>query len=143
LPASVGSRRGACLKYEPPFRCFVATLEKAIAWLVYSSVVLGILFLYVLYGTPGIPAFLFPSILAGEVIWTLCAVAISRRLKWAPYLAVVLAVITLAISLSQPTHYAFAETGQLVAFLIFAGGSILQVALIAAVSLFVVRTRRR
>ena len=121
----------------------MATLEKAIALLFYASVLLGVLFLYVLYGTPGIPAFLFPSILAGEVIWIVCAVAISRRARWAPYMAVVLGVITLAISLSQPTHLTFAETGQLVAFLIFAGGSVLQVALIAAVSLFVVRSRRR
>jgi hypothetical protein len=121
----------------------VATLEKTVAWLVYSSVVLGLLFLYVLYGTPGVPAFLFPSILGGEVVWLVCAVAISRGAKWAPYMGLVLALITLAISISQPTHYAFAETGQIVAFLIFAGGSILQVALIAAVSLFVYRSRRK
>jgi len=121
----------------------VATLEKTVAWLVYSSVVLGLLFLYVLYGTPGIPAFLFPSILGGEVIWLVCAFAISRRVGWAPYLALVLALITLAISASQPTHYAFAETGQIVAFLIFAGGSVLQLALIAAASLFVYRSRKK
>jgi len=120
----------------------VATLEKAVAWFVYASVVLGALFLYVLYGTPGIPAFLFPSILGGEVIWLVCAVAISRRARWAPYLALVLALITLAISVSQPTHYTFAETGQIVAFLIFTGGSILQVALIAAVSMSLVRSNR-
>jgi hypothetical protein len=131
------------LKYEPPCGCPVATLEKTVAWLVYSSVVLGLLFLYVLYGTPGIPAFLFPSILGGEVVWLVCAVAISRRVRSAPYLAVVLALITLTISVSQPTHYTFAETGQIVAFLIFAGGSVLQVALIAAVSLLVYRSRRK
>ena len=117
-------------------------LEKTIAWLVYASVVLGVLFLYVLYGTPGIPGFLFPSILAGEVIWILCAVAISRRVRWAPYMAVVLALITLGVSLPQPTHYNFAESGQIVAFLIFTGGSVLQFALIAAVALFVYRSRR-
>jgi len=100
------------------------------------------LFLYVLYGTPGTPSFLFPSIFVGEVIWVACAVAISRRLAWAPYMAVVLAVITLAVSLPQPTHYTFAETGQIVAFLIFTGGAILQVALIAVVALFVFRSRR-
>ena len=130
------------MKYEPSSRSRVASLEKAIAWLVYASVLLGVLFLYVLYGTPGIPSFLFPSILVGEIIWMACAVAISRKLRWAPYMAVVLAVITLAVSLSQPTHYTFAETGQIVAFLIFTGGAILQVALIAAVALFVFRTRR-
>ncbi|MDA4115794.1 MAG: hypothetical protein OK442_04490 [Thaumarchaeota archaeon] len=117
-------------------------LEKAIAWLVYASVVLGVLFLYVLHGTGGIPSFLFPSILVGEIIWIVCAVAISRGAKWAPYMAVVLAVITLAVSLPQPTHYSFAETGQVVAFLIFTGGAVLQFALIGAVALFVFRSRR-
>jgi hypothetical protein len=57
-------------------------------------------------------------------------------------MALALALITLAVSASQPTHYAFAETGQIVAFLIFTGGSILQVALIASVSLFIYRSRR-
>lgn len=117
-------------------------LEKAIAWLVYASVVLGVLFLYVLYGTPGIPGFLFPSILVGELIWMVCAVAVSRKARWAPYMAVVLAVMTLAVSLPQPTHYTFAESGQVVAFLIFTGGAILQFVLIAAVAVFVLRPRR-
>jgi hypothetical protein len=121
----------------------VASLEKAIAWLVYASVVLGVLFLYVLYGTPGIPGFLFPSILVGEVVWVICAVAISRKARYAPYMAVVLALITLAVSLPQPTHYTFAESGQVVAFLIFTGGAVLQFALIAAVALFVLRSKRR
>lgn len=121
----------------------MANLDNLVSWLVYGSVVLGVLFLYVLYGTPGIPSFLFPSILAGEVIWIVCAVAISRKARWAPYMALILALITLAISLSQPTHYTFAETGQIVAFLIFTGGSVLQVALLAAVTLHIVRARRR
>ena len=120
----------------------MARLEKAIAWLVYASVVLGVLFLYVLHGTGGIPSFLFPSILVGEIVWIVCAVAISRKARWAPYMAVVLAVITLGVSLPQPTHYTFAETGQVVAFLIFTGGAVLQFALIAAVALFVFRSRR-
>jgi len=101
-----------------------------------------LLFLYVRYGTAGIPSFLFPSIAIGEVIWILCAVAISSKVRWAPYRAVVLALITLAVSLPQPTHYDIAETGQVVAFLIFTGGSVLQFALIAAVALFVFRSRR-
>jgi hypothetical protein len=120
----------------------VPNLEGAIAWLVYASAALGVLFLYVLYGTPGIPDFLFPSILAGELIWLACAAAISRRLRWAPYLAVVLAVITLGVSLPQPEHYTFADTGQVAAFLIFTVGSALQFVLIAAVALFVYRSKR-
>ncbi len=120
----------------------MSRLERAIAWLVYASVVLGVLFLYVLYGTPGIPNFLFPSILAGELVWIACAVAVSRGASWAPYMAAILAVVTLGVSLPQPTHYDFAESGQIVAFLIFGGGSVLQFALIGAVALFVYRSRR-
>jgi hypothetical protein len=120
----------------------VAALERAIAYLVYASVVLGVLFLYVLNGIPGIPSFLFPSILLGELIWIVCAFAIARRARWAPYLAVVLAVITLGVSLPQPTHYDFAQNGQIAAFLIFTGGSAIQFALIAAVAAFLYRSRK-
>jgi hypothetical protein len=121
----------------------VTRLEKAIGWLVYASVVLGVLFLYVLSGTPGIPSFLLPSIAGGEVVWALCAVAIARKARWAPYLAVVLAVVTLGVSLPQPEHYDFAQSGQIAAFLIFTGGSVLQFLLIGAVALFAFRSRRR
>lgn len=117
-------------------------LEKAIAALVYASVILGVLFLAVLHGIQGFPGWLFYSIAGGEVIWFLCAVAVWRQLGWAPYLALVLALITLAISLPQPTHYTFAETGQVLDVLIFAGGSALQFALIFAVALFALRSRR-
>lgn len=121
------------LKYEPQSSWHMAMVQRTIAALVYASVVLGVFFLYALYGTPGIPGFLFPSILAGEILWIICAVAVARGARWAPYMALVLALITLALSLSQPTHYTFAESGQIVAFLIFAVGAVLQVALIASI----------
>ncbi len=120
----------------------MAHLEGVIAGLVYASVLLGVLFLYALSGIKGIPSFLFPSILAGELLWVLCAFAIYRRARWARYMAVVLAVVTLGVSLPQPTHYDFAESGQIAAFLIFTGGSVLQFLLIGAVALFAYRERR-
>ena len=46
------------------------------------------------------------------------------------------------VSLPQPTHYDFAETGQIVDFLIFAGGAVLQLVLISAVALFALRSRK-
>ena len=118
------------------------TTHKAIAWLVYSSVGLGVLFLYVLYGTPGIPGFLFPSIGVGEILWIVCAAAVNRGARWAPYMALLLALITLVISLSQPTHYTFASSGDIEAFLIFSVGSAIQVALIASVALWFLRSRK-
>lgn len=120
----------------------MSALERAAGYLVYASVVLGVLFLYVLSGIPGIPTFLFPSILFGELLWIVCALAVARKARWAPYLALVLAVITLGVSLPQPTHYDFAQNGQTAAFLIFTGGSAIQFALIAAVAAFLFRSRK-
>jgi hypothetical protein len=116
-------------------------IEKAIAALVYASVVLGVIFLLVLRGISGFPGWLFYSIMAGEVLWIICAVGITRRARWAPYMALILALITLAVSLPQPTHYSFAETGQIFDFAIFAGGAVLQVALILAIALRSIRSR--
>jgi hypothetical protein len=120
----------------------LASPYRAVSLLVYASVILGLLFLAVLQGTPGIPSFLFPSILAGELIWIGCAFAVSRRARWAPALAAILAVVTLAVSLPQPEHYGFASSGQVVDFSIFAGGAVLQVALLISVALYF-RSRRR
>jgi hypothetical protein len=76
------------------------------------------------------------------VAWIVCAFAVAKGVGWAPYLALVLALITLAVSLPQPTHYTFAETGQLLAFSIFAVGSAMQVALIVALALGFLRRGR-
>jgi len=117
-------------------------LEKATAYLVYASVALGVLFLAVIHSVPGFPDWLFYSIMGGEGAWILCAVAIARRLRWAPYLAFALALITLAVSLPQPTHYAFASNGQYLDFSIFAGGALLQVGLILVILASFARSRR-
>jgi hypothetical protein len=120
----------------------VTRLDRAIASLVYASAALGVLFLYVLHGILGFPSWLFYSIAGGEGLWIICSFATYRGLGWARYMAVVLAVVTLGVSLPQPTHYTFAEAGQVVDFLIFAAGSVLQFALIAAVALSLLRSRR-
>jgi hypothetical protein len=116
-------------------------IEKAIIALVYASVVLGVIFLLVLRGISGFPGWLFYSIMAGEGLWIICAVGITRRARWAPYMALLLAIITLAVSLPQPTHYSFAESGQIFDFAIFAGGAVLQVALVIAIAMRFVRSR--
>jgi hypothetical protein len=115
----------------------VASLDTWIAWLVYASVALGAVFLAVARGI--VPDFLFYAILGGEVAYVVCAVLVALRVRGARYFALALAVVTLASSLPQPQHYEFAETGQLVAFLIFAGGSALRFFLIVA---FLLRTFR-
>lgn len=120
----------------------VDSLEKAIAGLVYASVALGVLFLYVLHQFAGLPSFLFPSIALGELLWIVCALGVWRRARWATYLALVLALVTLAVSLPQPTHYGFAGAGEYLDYGIFVGGAILQFALIGAIGALLLRNRR-
>lgn len=117
----------------------MASLDTWIAWLVYASVALGAVFLAVAHGI--VPDFLFYAIAGGEAAYVVCAVLVAMHVKGARYFALALAVVTLASSLPQPQHYEFAVTGQLVAFLIFAGGSALQVLLIIAVLLRTFRAR--
>ncbi len=115
------------------------TLDRWIAYLVYASVAVGVAFLAAAYGL--IPYWLYYTILGGELAYVLCAVVVTLRVRWAPYLALALAVLTLAVSLPQPEHYEFAQTGLFIAFSIFSLGSIIQVCLIVAVALWIRRSR--
>ena len=112
--------------------------KKVVDILVYASVALGVLLLLV--AGPLVPSWLLASLAAGEVAYAACAVAIARGYRRAYYFVVVLALLVLAVSLPQPDHYAFATYGEVGAFLIFAGGSVLQVCLIVLIPLYLRRT---
>ncbi len=106
----------------------MVSLKKAIAWLVYASVALGLLFVFA--ASSLVPSWLLAGLVGGEVAYTLTAVALGRGYRRAYYAVVVLALLVLAVSLPQPEHYAFASSGQAGDFLIFAAGSVLQVCLV-------------
>jgi hypothetical protein len=118
----------------------VPSLDSAIAWFVYGSVALGAVFLAVARTlVPGFPDFLWYSILGGEIAYLVCAITVALKVRGARYFALGLAILTLAVSLPQPEHYSFAETGQIAAFLIFSGGTVLQVLVIISVALRAIR----
>src|ERR1700688_2915787 len=99
-------------------------LKRAINWLVYASVALGLLLVYA--AGPQVPSWLLASLIGGEVAYAATAVAVARGFRRAYYAVVVLALLVLVVSIPQPDHYAFASNGQIGAFLIFAAGSVSQ-----------------
>ncbi|MGA2198882.1 MAG: hypothetical protein ABSG45_02990 [Nitrososphaerales archaeon] len=109
----------------------MVSLRKAIAWLVYASVALGLLFVFA--ASSLVPSWLLAGLIGGEIAYALAAVAVARGYRGAYYAVVVLAMLVLAVSLPQPEHYAFASSGQVGDFLIFAAGSVLQVCLVAMI----------
>jgi hypothetical protein len=110
--------------------------------LIYASIFLGAALLIQLFAI--VPVWLFYSVLAGWVAYLIVAVAIAKGLKTAYPLSLVLAILTLVISLPRPEHNSLVQAGLSPASLTFIIGSVLQVAVILTVSsyLFMIRGDR-
>lgn len=107
-------------------------------WLIYASIILGVA-LIVQLDSLGVPPWLFYSVLAGWMAYLVVGVAVTLRVSIAYPVSLILAVLTLAVSLPQPEHYSF---GVSLASLTFIAGSILQVGVIAAVTRYLLLKRR-
>ena len=116
------------------------TLKTLTRFLIYASILLGATLLVELYAV--VPVWLFYSVLAGWVAYLITAVAIAKDLKIAYPSSLVLAILTLAVSLPQPEHHSLVEAGPSPASVTFIVGSVLQVAVILTVSSYLVLTRR-
>jgi len=116
------------------------TLKTITRFLIYASILLGAILLVELYAV--VPVWLFYSVLAGWVAYLITAVAIAKDLKIAYPLSLILAILTLAVSLPQPEHHSLVEAGPSPASMTFIVGSVLQVAVIVTVSSYLVLTRR-
>jgi hypothetical protein len=115
------------------------TLKASADLLIYASIILGAALLVQLYSL--VPLWLFYSVLTGWVAYLIVAVAIAKGLKMAYPLSLVLAILTLAVSLPQPEHYSLVQAGLSPASLTFIAGSVLQVAVILTVSSYLFLTR--
>src|SRR5438132_13253345 len=117
----------------------VKTLKVTADSLIYASIFLGAALLIQLFAI--IPVWLFYSVLAGWIAYLIVALAVAKGLKVAYPLSLVLAILTLAVSLPRPEHYSLVQAGLSPASLTFIAGSVLQVAVILAVSsyLFMIR----
>ena len=117
----------------------VKTLKGTADSLIYASIFLGAALLIQLFAI--IPVWLFYSVLAGWIAYLIVALAVAKGLKMAYPLSLVLAILTLAVSLPRPEHYSLVQAGLSPASLTFIAGSVLQAAVILAVSSYLFMTR--
>jgi hypothetical protein len=117
------------------------TLKTLSHLFIYASIILGVVLLAQLYSI--VPPWLFYSVLAGWIAYLITAMAVARGLKIASPVSLVLAVLTLAVSVPQPEHSSLVEAGFSLASLTFIAGSALQIAVILSVSTYLFLIRRR
>lgn len=110
------------------------TLNGIIDLFVYLSVSLGLLLLLQTYEI--LPVFVFRMITIGWSAYLLVAIAVARGNKFAYPGVLVLAFLTLLVSVPQRTHYTLSETGQLLGAFAFLTGSILQIGLLVMVPIY-------
>jgi len=116
------------------------TLKASADSLIYASIFLGAVLLIQLFAL--VPFWLFYSVLAGWIAYVIVALAVAKGLKMAYPLSLVLAILTLAVSLPRSEHYSLIQAGLSLASLTFIAGSVLQVAVILTVSSYLLMTRR-
>jgi hypothetical protein len=111
-------------------------------WLIYASVILGVALVAQLFALT-VPSWLFYSIFAGWVVYLVAAIAVATGRDKAYSAALVLSIVTLAVSLPQPEHYSLAEAGLTLASLTFVAGSLLQIGVIILTTSFLILKRRQ
>jgi hypothetical protein len=99
-------------------------LRRVVDALIYYSVAFGVVLLLQLWFS--VPRWLFYTVLAGWIAYFFTAIAIMRHHKEAYKVAILLAILTLVVSLPQPEHYAFVKEGITIASMTFIVGSALQ-----------------
>jgi len=115
------------------------TVKASADLLIYASIFLGAALLIQLFAI--VPVWLFYSVFVGWIAYLIVALAIEKGLKMAYPLSLVLAILTLAVSLPRPEHYSLVQAGLSPASLTFIAGSVLQVAVILTVSSYLFMTR--
>ena len=106
-------------------------------WLIYASIMVGVALVAQLYSL--VPTLLFYSVLAGWIAYLIIGLGVALHKDAAYSMSLVLAVLTLAVSLPQQEHYSF---GVSVASLTFVAGSILQVGVIVSVTRYLLLKRK-
>jgi hypothetical protein len=117
----------------------MVSLRRLIDVSVYLSVAWGIVLLYQLYYA--VPSWLFFSVVVGWLAYLGTAVLVAFGRRMAYPLVLVLAILTLAVSLPQPEHLAFVAAGLSLASITFLLGSALQLILLVLVPAYLLRRR--
>jgi len=116
-------------------------LKHTVNLLIYASVALGVVLLPQLYLL--VPVWLFYSVLTGWAAYVVVALAVATGHKVGYPIAFILALVTLLVSLPQPEHYSFVEAGVSLPSITFLAGSLLQIALLILIPLYLVKERHK
>ena len=119
----------------------MVSLARAIQGLIVFSTVLGVFFLWQAY--PLLPGDVFDILAFGWLLFLVDSLLTLARPTASYYLGLVLAVVALSETLTQPEHYALVENGNVPAPVILVVGAIAQALLIGSVVWFVVSKRRK
>ena len=114
---------------------------KLIQGLIIFSAVLGVFFLW--QAQPLLPPDVFGILTFGWLLFVVDGVLTFFRPNVSYYLGLVLAVVALSETLTQPEHYSLVENGNVPATAILVLGSAAQALLIASVVWFIISRRRK
>ena len=119
----------------------MVSAARAIQGLIIFSTALGVFFLWQAY--PLLPGDVFDILAFGWLLFLVDSLLTLVRPRASYYLGLVLAVVALSETLTQPEHYALVENGNVPATVILVVGSIAQALLIGSVVWFVVSKQRK
>jgi hypothetical protein len=113
---------------------------KVIQGLIIFSAVLGVFFLW--QAQPLLPPDVFGILTFGWLLFVVDSILTFVRPKISYYLGLVLAIVALSETLTQPEHYALVENGNVPATIILVLGSVAQALLIGSVLWYVFSERK-
>jgi len=119
----------------------MASVARAIQGLILFSAALGVFFLW--QARPLLPSDVFYILTFGWLLFVLDSILTFVRPRLSYYFGLVLGVVALGETLSQPEHYALVENGNMAATVILVLGSIAQALLIILVVYYVYSERRK
>jgi len=119
----------------------MVSASRAIQGLIIFSAVLGVFFLW--QAQPLLPTDVFEILTLGWLLFVVDSILTFVRPRISYYLGLVLAVVALSETLTQPEHYALVENGNVPATIILVLGSVAQALLIGFVIWFIISERRK
>jgi hypothetical protein len=118
----------------------LSRLPRAIQGVILFSTLLGVPFLYEVY--PLLPSPVFDTVAVGWVLFVVDSALTFVRPEASYYLGLVLALLALGATVSQPAHYQLVASGDVGPALTILVGSASEVALIVLVLAYLVAGRR-
>jgi hypothetical protein len=115
-------------------------LGRLIQGLIIFSTLLGVLFLWQVYGL--LPPIAFTFVSVGWVLFAVDSVLTFYRPKVSYYLGLVLALLALGETLSQPAHYALVAGGNILAATTLILGAAAQLLIVVFVLVFILKGRK-